>query len=184
MPQSPVTLSIIAVFALTAVALFARWWMTPARRHERALRKAIKRISHDTLAERVIPDGVDGEIQIDLVALTAAGLLVLEIRHARGTVYGATSLDQWTALTPTSRIAFENPLVLLNRRVIALRGLFGEDVPVDGRVVLVGDVQLGADLPETVLTPQGLIDEFDSSRAAGGSAYSAQWETLRRHAVA
>ncbi|MEO1574426.1 MAG: nuclease-related domain-containing protein, partial [Pseudomonadota bacterium] len=138
MPQSSLTLWIALGVAAVLAAVFLRWWLAPARRHERALRKAIRRISHDTLVERIIPDGLDGEIQIDLVALTPKGLLVLEVRHAHGTVYGATSLDQWTALTPTTRMAFDNPLVLMNQRVIALRGLFGDDVPVDGRVVLVG----------------------------------------------
>ena len=185
MPETPVALAIVAIVSAAVLGLAVRWWLAPARRHERALRRAIRRISHDTLAERVIPDGVDGEIQIDLVALIPKGLLVLEVRHAHGTVYGATSLDQWTALTPTSRIAFDNPLALLNRRVIALRALFGEDVPVLGRVVLVGDVQLGADLPETVVTPQGLLDEFGlGAQDRGGVAYAAQWEHLRGQAAA
>lgn len=184
MPQPSLTLWTLLGLCAVFAALFARWWFVPARRHERALRSAIRRISHDTLVERVIPDGLDGEIQIDLVALTAKGLLVLEVRRAHGTVYGATSLDQWTALTPTSRMAFDNPLVLMNQRVIALRGLFGDDVPVDGRVVLVGQVQLGADLPSTVVTPQGLVDEFGAQGPNSGSVYTAQWETLRQCALA
>ncbi len=184
MPHSNLAPIIAVTLGLALLALAVRWWLAPARRHQRALRRAVRRVSHDTLTDRIIPDGLDGEIQLDLVALTAAGLLVLEVRHATGTVYGATSLDQWTALTPTSRQAFDNPLALMNQRVIALRGLFGDSVPVVGRVVLVGNVELGADLPNTVVTPQGLVEEFGQERPAGSSGYASQWESLRRHAVA
>lgn len=185
---SPVMLIVPGAVVAAALAGLAVWWFHPARRYDRALAKALRRIGPETLRNRVIPDGLDGEIQIDLIALTKHGLLVLEVRHANGTVFGGQSLDQWTALTPRSRVAFDNPLELLNRRLVALRAMFGDEVPVLGRVVLVGDVTLGADLPESVTTPQGLMQEFSSQtpRPAANEtmAYAAQWERLRREAIA
>jgi hypothetical protein len=173
---------IVLVFAL-ALGLFARGFWSAPRRHERALRKALRRIGLASLIDRVIPDGVDGEIQIDLIVLTARGLLVLEVKRVEGTVFGAASVDQWTALTPTRRIAFDNPLELMHRRIIALKGVLGEDVPVEGRVVLVGEVTLGADLPDVVMTPATLIETFDpTSGKADASPYFAHWEQLRQTA--
>lgn len=178
---SSTTIGVIVLVGAVALGLLARWYWSAQRRHERALRKALRRIGLATLVDRVIPDGVDGEIQIDLIVLTTKGLLVLEVKRVEGTVFGAASVDQWTALTPTRRIAFENPLELMHRRIIALKGMLGEDVPVEGRVVLVGEVTLGADLPDVVTTPATLIETFDpTSGKVDASPYFSQWDQLRQ----
>lgn len=178
-------IGVFAVVAVLLIGLLVRWWWTPARRHERALRKALRVIGHDTLVDRVIPDGVDGEIQIDLIVLTGAGLLVLEVKRVEGTVFGAASMDQWTALTPHRRIAFENPLELMHRRIIALKARLGDDVPVEGRVVLVGDVTLGADLPDVVTTPETLAESYAATAGkADTSPYYNHWTQLSQEAAA
>ncbi|MFK8015353.1 MAG: nuclease-related domain-containing protein [Gammaproteobacteria bacterium] len=178
----------MAATVLVIVTVFVVYWFTPIRRLERRLKKTLKLIGADTLTNVVIPDGVDGEIQIDQVLLTARGLLVLEIKRVDGTVFGGERLDNWTALTPSSRVAFNNPLDLLNRRVIALRARFGDEVPVDGRVVLVGNVTLGADLPPSVTTPTLLAEQFAQAPARSAraelSAYYPHWDRLRQEVAA
>jgi hypothetical protein len=179
-------IAIVAVAALALGVMSIAWW-SPARRYERALRKTLRHIGEDTLTDLVIPDGVEGEIQIDLVVLTVHGLLVLEIKRVEGTVFGGARVDSWTALTPQSRVAFNNPLDLLNRRVIALRTLLRDNVPVNGRVVFVGDVSLGADLPSSVTTPASLATDFarpDARSKAPLSAYYPHWDQLRRQTAA
>lgn len=184
----PSVLIVLAIVAVILVAGLAFVWFQPDRRRERELRKTLRLIGAETLTHVVVPDGVDGEIQIDLVALTSRGLLVLEVKRVEGTVFGGVSVDSWTALTPSSRVAFNNPLDLLGRRMVALRTLFGDDVPVDGRVVLVGNVKLGADLPPTVTTPATLLAEFAPAARrpdrAQVSAFYPHWDRLRRQATA
>ncbi len=188
MPQlDPSVLIALAAIVAMLLGIGAFVWFQPARRRERELRKTLRLIGAETLTSIVVPDGVDGEIQIDLVALTNRGLLVLEVKRVEGTVFGGVSVDSWTALTPRSRVAFNNPLDLLGRRMVALRTLFGDDVPVDGRVVLVGNVTLGADLPATVTTPATLLAEFAPAAKrpdrAQVSAFYPHWDRLRQQAT-
>lgn len=187
--QIPLLYWLLAALGAAALMLGAGWvWFTPQRRRERALRKTLRAIGHDALTNIVIPDGVDGEIQIDQLLLTTRGILVLEIKRVDGTVFGGERLDQWTALSRERRVAFANPLLLLRQRIIALQTLLQKSVPVDGRVVLVGDVKLGADLPATVATPLTLREEFAPSGNTPDQnalqAFSAHWDALRRSAAA
>lgn len=178
---------VIAVAVVLVLAVASVAWWSPGRRRERSLRKAIKHIGEDVLTDLVIPDGVEGEIQIDMVVLTVNGLLVLEVKRVEGTIFGGARVDSWTALTPKKRVSFDNPLDLLNRRVVALRTLLREDVPVSGRVVFVGEVKLGTDLLSIVSTPALLASEFgatDARSKAPLSAYYPHWDQLRRQAVA
>lgn len=177
--------AVVCAVLVTALALL---WLTPARRRERALRKTLRAIGHDALTGVVIPDGVDGEIQIDNLLLTPRGFLVLEIKRVDGTVFGGERLEQWTALSKNRRVVFANPLALLHQRLIALQTFFDRGVPVEGCVVLVGDVTLGADLPANVTTPEGLREAYAPARQSADrdalAAFAPHWDTLRRSAAA
>ncbi len=184
----PVTYTAFAVALVVAAVLVAIvFLMAPHRRRERLLRRTIRQISKDRLHDLVVPDGVEGEIQIDTVLLTAHGLLVLEIKRVDGKVFGGDRLDAWTAIAKERRVRFTNPVALMQKRVIALRALF-RDVPVDGRVVFVGDVELGGDLPAQVTTVAGLRDEFAAGPAPQTGtqvdAWYPQWDELRRSSAA
>ena len=188
MPQLSTSMLLSLLFALAMLAVIVTWvMMRPQRRQERALRRTIRHISLDILHDIVVPDGVDGEVQIDTLLLTQRGWLILEIKHADGKLFGGERMDNWTALSTRRRITFANPLPVLRRREVALMTLF-KDVPVHGRVVFAGDVELGADLPASVTTVPQLYEEFPRVRGRSDQApagvMTERWDELRRMATA
>jgi len=185
MPTSYI--AFLVVLALAVLVPVGIMLMAPHRVRERALKQAVRQISKDTLHDLVVPDGIDGEIQIDSLLLTQHGLLVLEIRRVDGKVFGGERLDNWTALADKKRVSFANPIVLMQQRVVALRSQF-KNIPVEGRVVFAGNVTLSSDLPAVVTTVAGLREEFapQQGRADGAQidAFYSQWDELRRSSAA
>lgn len=155
-------------------------------RRKRQLKKTIAAIGKDVMRDVVVPDGVDGEIQIDYLLLTAHGLLVLDVKAVDGIVFGGANVDNWTVIDDKRRFSFRNPVGPVQQRIIALKTLL-EDVPVIGRVVFAGDAEPTRDMPDMVVSLAGLADEFAPERhrtSATLDAYYPYWDRLRRIAVA
>ena len=72
----------------------------------------VKRIkeSEYTLTNLYIPTVKGGTIEIDLVAFTNRGLLVLETKNYSGTIHGDENSDQWFASVYNQNNYFHNPL--------------------------------------------------------------------------
>ena len=63
-----------------------------------------------TLTNLYIPTAKGGTTEIDLVAFTNRGLLVLETKNYSGTIHGDEDSDQWFASVYTQNNYFYNPL--------------------------------------------------------------------------
>lgn len=166
-----------------AASLIA-WWLRSST-YARQLKRTIKKISDDAMVDIVVPDGLDGEIQLDYLLLTHQGLLVLDIKHVTGRLYGGDNMDEWTVIDRGQRFTFGNPAGPLRERVIAIKTLLS-DVPVDGRVVVLGDVTFATGVPDCVVSLQGLQDEFTpAQKPARGtvSDFLSSWDRLREIAT-
>ena len=62
------------------------------------------------LTNLYIPTAKGGSTEIDLVAFTNRGLLVLETKNYSGTIHGDEDSDQWFASVYTQNNYFHNPL--------------------------------------------------------------------------
>lgn len=165
-------------------AVLTVWWLRRST-YPRQLKRTIRKISKESMADIVVPDGLDGEIQLDYLLLTAKGLLVLDVKHVNGRLYGGENMDSWTVIERGQRFTFANPAGPLRERVIAIRTLLS-DVPVDGRVVVLGDVRFATGVPECVVSLSRLQDEFlghtKLSKAALKSFYP-YWDRVRQIAT-
>lgn len=158
----PLTILLSAAAALVALGLIVWLALRRWRRFRAGPRQVFKRISAAQLADVLIPDGLDGEIHLEHLLLTPRGILVLDLRNATGAVFGGEQMDDWTVLSAHRRYTFRNPMGALVARVQAVRRLAGQ-VPVTGRVVIVGDVEFpGGRIPGTV-TLEDLEDEFGAA---------------------
>ena len=137
-------------------ALLWRLTHTPRRR----LLATVKAISADYLHDIVIPDGLDGHIHLDLVLLTTRGILVLDIKDHRGSVFAGANMEQWTVMDGPRRISVRNPLGALHDRVHAVRQLVQNEVPVEGRAVFTSDASFVKGRPEGVVLLAELRDDF------------------------
>jgi hypothetical protein len=127
----------------------------------------------------VIPDDVDGEIHLDLALLTPRGILVLEIRRAAGTLFWGEQLERWTVLDGARRKVIDNPLPGMRARRHAVHAL-APRVPVDGRVLFIGPVQISGDNPPGVVLQSELLAEFPArGRTPPPDALREAWDALR-----
>jgi hypothetical protein len=149
------------------------------RRRRGSTNVLLRRIAWDRLADVVIPDDVEGEIHLDLALLTARGLLVLEVRHAHGKLYWGEQLEHWTILHDARRTVLRNPLPGMHARHHAVRAL-APGVPVEARVLLVGQVEASGGLPPGVLRTEELAAEFPArGRSKPSEELRRAWSSLK-----
>lgn len=156
-------------------------------RARRALHKTIRAISHDFMERVIVPDGVDGKIEIDYLLLTSRGLLVLDVKDVGGVVFAGTSLDRWAVMDGTERFTITNPIAPSLARIIALKKL-APHLPVHGRIVFTHDTDFrGDDLPQVVSLAE-LRDQFAPAQSAAADrpidAFYSEWLKLREVAAA
>lgn len=181
----------IASAAVAAVLVVILLWLWRRRTvRQRALRDVLDDIAFDRMQDVFLPDGMDGEIHLDHLLLTARGLLVLQVKVMDGLIFSGERLDTWHAMHARGRFSFRNPLPDLQARVASVRGL-APSLPVVGRVVFIGDGDFHGTPPVEVCGLETLRDSFqpdDGSEARTGTsrrtdAFHAEWEKVRASLV-
>jgi len=160
------------------VILAAKYYV----RRRRSLRYLLRKIAWQQLGDVIIPDDVDGEVHLDLALLTPRGILVLEVRHLAGTLFWGDQLEQWTVLDGARRTVLKNPLPGLRARRHAVHAL-APHVPVDGRVLLVGRIEIAGEVPPGVVKLEDLVAEIPAcGRQPPPASFSEAWAGLRQAA--
>jgi hypothetical protein len=172
---------------LAAVAgLLAVLFILRRRRGKDRLQKVFDEISFDRIEGLVIPNGDDGEIQIDHMLLTSRGLLVVDIKHVAGKVFGSDKMQDWTVIAADRRFTFSNPQPALYDRVAAVAHIVRQ-VPVSGRVLFLDGAEFTKGVPENVATLDELLAQFGEADKAAAKfkidAFRPHWEQLRKAAV-
>jgi hypothetical protein len=146
----------------------------------RRIQRTVRRLSQESLRDVVIPDGIDGVLQIDRLLLTHRGVLTLDLRPYAGTLFGAERIDHWTQITKGGSYRFPNPLYENRLRVQAVRALL-PGVPVQGRVVFTGEGWFANEPPAGVSRLETLARDLGLS--TGGEVaptYRAAWEVFKQ----
>jgi len=176
-----------AIVVAVALAAIVAWWLR--RRYlapARVLARRLRAISADMLVNVIIPDGMGGEIHVDHLLLTADGLLLLDFKDVRGTVFAGAQLDTWTAMEPGSRITFDNPIPVLQDRIAAVSRL-APDVPIHAQVVFEKDAEFPKGHPPTVITFDALYEALaakpDEGRRAAADVFGTQWAQIKAAAA-
>jgi len=170
-----------ALALIAGIIGIAVWLVMRRNAQARRLKRVIRAISSEYQSELVIPDGMDGEIQLQHVLLTSHGILVMDLKHADGAVFAGEKLDEWTVMEGAQRFKFKSPLAALRARTAAVRAVV-KDVPVHGRVVFLGRAEFVGGRPEQVITLDELQQEFaQSSRrdTESISAFHSSWEQIQ-----
>ena len=151
------------------------------------LKRALDDIAHDRIEGLVIPNGDEGEIQIDHLLLTSQGLLIIDIKEAPGTVFGSDKMQEWTVIADDRRYTFPNPQPALYDRIAAVRHIVRQ-VPVAGRLVFLDSAEFTKGIPDLVCGIDTLVEEFgDSDKDAARfkvDAFKPHWELLRKAGAA
>ena len=170
-----------------AVIVVAGLWIWYRRRvGGNRLRKVLSEISHDRIDGLLIPNGDDGEIEIDHLLLTAQGLLIVDIKEAVGTVFGSDKMMEWTVIGDERRYTFPNPQTALYDRIAAVRHIVRQ-VPVAGRILFLDGADFTKGIPGMVSNLDELLEEFGESDKAVAKvkvdAFKPHWDLIRKAAL-
>jgi hypothetical protein len=179
----------IYVLPLILVVALLLMWLVHRRRsaRNRSLASVLKQIGFERFDNLILPNGDEGEIQIDHVLLTANGVLIIHVKDVIGTVFGGDKMQEWTVISENRRFTFANPQPALYDRIAAVRHIVRE-VPVAGRILFLDEATFTKGVPELVCNLDDLLDEFEetdrSSAKVKVEAFRPHWEKMRRFARA
>jgi len=152
----------------------------------RSLSQVLGEIAFERVDKMVIPNGDDGEIQIDHLLLTAQGILIIDVKDVRGAVFGGDKMQDWTVISEGRRFTFSNPQPALFDRIAAVRHIVRE-VPVAGRILFLDGAEFTKGVPGLVSTLEEIEQEFgDVDKSAAKikiEAFRQHWDTLNAKAV-
>ncbi|MBK1695414.1 hypothetical protein CKO09_11795 [Chromatium weissei] len=174
-----------AFFAITGFAVLYYRIILPRHRGrvgeiavDRALRRLFTEVKHDL----IVPDGRGGLTQLDHLALTPAGLLVVETKNYRGLILGKEQDAKWTQVLRSTRHQFQNPLRQNYLHTQAIKALC-PDVPIIGRVVFAGQARFPKGMPQGVSQLAQLSQDLaDVQRGTVSEPLQQAWQTVLSHA--
>ena len=174
------------VLPVVAVVVVVVWLILHFRRKpKRTIESVLNDIAFERLQNLVIPKADEGEIQIDHLILTAAGLLIVDIKEVEGNVFGSDKMDQWTVISDDKRFTFANPQPALYDRIAAVRQIVRQ-VPVSGRVVFVDGARITKGTPSMVASLDDLLEDFGEPDADAAKvkieAFIPHWEQIKVNA--
>lgn len=172
---------------LLAVMLLLLLWLWYRREGSgNRLQKVLSDISYDRIDNLLIPNGDDGEIQIDHLLLTSRGLLIVDIKNVVGIVFGGNKMQEWTVISEDRRFTFANPQPALYDRIAAVRDIVRQ-VPVAGRVVFLDGAEFTKGVPELVAGIDDLQAEFGEADKSVANvkveAFKPHWDLIRKEAL-
>jgi hypothetical protein len=172
--------------AVVVAIMLLGWWLYRRNRDGNRLKRILAEISHDRIDGLVIPNGDDGEIQIDHLLLTTQGLLIVDIKDAVGTVFGGDKLKEWTVISEERRYTFANPQEALYDRIAAV-GHIVRQVPVAGRILFLDGAEFTKGIPSLVTNLDELLGEFGEPDKAAAKfkieAFKPHWDLVRKAAL-
>jgi hypothetical protein len=143
-------------------------------------------IGYDRVDGILLPNGDEGEIQIDHLLLTARGLLIVDIKDVTGVVFGSDKMEQWTVISNERRFTFTNPQPALYDRIAAVRQIVRQ-VPVEGRLVFLDGAEFTKGVPDFVSGLDELQTDFGEPDKAAGKfkieAFKPHWDLIRKAAL-
>ena len=171
---------LLGALLLCLVALLI--WLARRRRSRGGLGELLAAVGVDRISDILVADGMGGQIHIEHLILTGQGLLVLDVKRIKGTVFASDRMDEWTVMTPKDRISIQNPQPALYDRIAALR-LLVRDVPVSGHILFVEGADFSKGRPKHVILPDELLARYKKPEKADleriMDAFFPHWELVR-----
>lgn len=146
--QRRVTWLLVLAITLIVIYLFRRsfqFW-----REGRRIARSARRLGARMLRDVRLPDGMDGQVRIDFLALAVDAILVIGVRRYDGFIFGSAQTDEWTQTVRNRSYRFPNPDVYLQRQIGAVRILI-PGAPVRGVHLFADSAVFPRDKPANVL---------------------------------
>lgn len=179
----PEGLSGLYLLPLLLVVLLLIWLFVRRQQgRARTLAHVLDLIAYDRMQDLVIPNADEGEILIDHLILTAQGLLIVDGKDVKGTVFGSDKMQDWTVISEDHRFTFANPQPALYDRIAAVRQIVRQ-VPVAGRIVFLDGASFTKGTPGLVASLDDLVRDFGESDKAAAKvkieAFRPHWDLIQ-----
>lgn len=146
------------------------------------LHRRLCKLGRDVLHGVLLDDGMDGKTSIDYLILRPEGVLMIELKPYRGVIFGGKDIDQWTQVIGARSFKFPNPLHKQQNDALAVKAA-ARGVPVTGRLLFTGESQFPKGIPDSVLNPEALFEEFGAAPGEVSEVLQGAWADLKRAAV-
>lgn len=160
------------------IALAAGVWFRRTRTRRR-LKKVMRSLGPEALRNALVPDPVEGQVHVDFLVLSPAGILVIDVKDYRGMLFGGVSTDIWTQVVDGRSYKFDNPLYRNRAREAAVRAL-APGSEVRGLVVFTDAGRFPRQRPAGVHMLAGLCDELGVAGATPPARLQSAWEALKQ----
>lgn len=174
------------ILPLVVAVLIIVWYLLRRRAGGSRLKKILADIGHDRIENLLIPNGDEGEIQIDHLILTSQGLLIIDIKDAVGSVFGSDKMQEWAVISKDRRYTFPNPQAALYDRIAAVRQIVRQ-VPVEGRILFLDGAEFTKGVPKMVSDLDTLVEEFGEPNKDAAKvkvdAFKPHWDLIRKAAL-
>jgi len=150
---------------------------------EQLVALALRRLAYPALHDIVLLCEDGHPTQIDHVAKTPSGLLVIETKNYSGKIYGKSDDKMWTVCLGGTRRKMQNPLRQNYRHIQAVKRLV-PDVPVLGHVVFAGSAAPPDGLGGQASSLSDFVDWAEALRttAVSEDLLQSAWIILTSHA--
>lgn len=167
------------VTLLAVIALLLAWPMLKRRLARRAMERTIASSGFGRLRNVLLDDGMGGQSYYEWLLLTPSSIRVLATSGRSGIIFAGERLETWAQVLGKRTIRFDNPLYSLEESLSTLRYHLPK-LPVEGRVLFIGDCSFPKGRPDKVLTP-GELDNRGREPAAEAVQPVIQqaWEKLQ-----
>ncbi|HKK14683.1 MAG TPA: nuclease-related domain-containing protein [Gammaproteobacteria bacterium] len=142
------------------------------------IRRTVRRMASAVMQDVVLPDGVEGTVWIDFLALTPEGIQVLQLKRYPGLIFGGRTIEHWTQVVNRRSHPFPNPLQSLHTDVLAVQSLLSPEVPVQGRVLFTPESRFPRGRPDGVALLQELTARPRKAKTPPASLQQA-WDALQ-----
>ncbi len=169
-----VTWSVAAVIVLLAILLHYKWlkeWYCEWR-----LNRTLKNAGVAALHNVAIPDGMEGNIFIEHLILTAENIYLLAVKKYRGLIFAAEKIDLWTQVIGNKSYKFDNPLHQLDNDVPALNVLC-KQTKIQPRVLFIHGSEFPKGKPEHIVS-EAEVKQWGSDNTSVSSALQQDWDRL------
>lgn len=167
---------VVIAGSLAIVFMVVVAWVV-LRRPKSRLKRKVKRLGVEVLSDLRLPDGVDGEIDIDYAVLTGKGILVIDVKQFDGLIYGNEQHEEWTQVLKHRNYMFANPLQQIDMRVHAVKSVVAE-TPVAGAVLFAGSGKFPKRVPKGIILLEDLPRR--KSKVSIPEHMQHEWRELRR----
>jgi hypothetical protein len=169
----------IIALIVAALALLLMLWKLVYTRRSSETRARFKKASTAFLGDFLIPDGEGGEIHIENAMLCKRGIVIVNIKHVVGNVFGSDTMHQWAVITGEQRYTFSNPQDGLYDRTAAVKRLV-PDVPVLGYIAFSNASEFSKGYPKHVIMLATLLSELEAEHTRQNAAAEAFWPSWEK----